>query len=221
MKTLITFILSACIISLVSAQVEVREQSMESSLGHQNAFAMDHRGADQKMVTKIFEKAFKEYGKVKKNKKAKEYNCLQCSVPGFSNPVNVYFKITKGKGTASSYVFYDDGTQFVSSENSPEEAQRIINDLTYIGHDVSRAVIKKELEAEEDNLKDRNKEQEKLEKKNKNLHEDIEEYKKKIAEAEKAIEKNLQEQEDKKMEIEKQARVIEQVTDKLNNVGKG
>jgi len=219
MKLLFTVFLSFLVLGTLSAQVT--ERSMELSLGHQNAFMMEHIGANKKTVNKILEKAIKEYGKVKKNKKAKEWNCLQCRVPGMTTPANVYFKIAEGKALTTSYVFYDDGTQFISSENSPEIAQRIKQDLTYVGYDIERAVISKEVEKEEDNLKDRNKEQEKLEKKNKDLHEDIEKYKKKIEEAEAAIEKNLQEQEDKKMEIEKQSKVVSEATERLNNVGKG
>jgi len=218
MKTLIT--LFSTVFLFTQLQAQISEDAVTLSLGEQNAFVVEHPGANKKMVTKIMEKALKEYGKVKRNKKAKEWNCLQCSVPGISGETNVYFKIREGKGMITSYVAYDDGTQFISSANSPEAADRISKQLTFVGYDVTRAVISNELKNEEKSLKDRNKEQEKLEKKNKDLHNDIADYEKKIKEAEAAIEKNLQEQEDKKMEIEKQINVVEEVTDRLNNVGK-
>lgn len=218
MKQLISIMMFAFIAATALAQVS--ETSSALSLGNQNAFVIEHDGADRKMVNKILENAIKDYGKVKRNKKAKEWNCLQCDVPGISAPTNVYFKIEEGKGMTTSYVFYDDGTKFVSSDNSPEAADRIKQNLTLVMHDVTRAVISNELKDEEGVLKDKNKEQEKLEKKNKDLHEDIEKYKKKIQEAEAEIEKNLQAQEDKKMEIEKQGQVIDKVTERLNSVGK-
>ncbi len=219
MKHLLT--LMSCLFFAASGFGQVEERAADLSLGSQNAFIIEHDGADKKMVNKILENAVKEYGKVKRNKKAKEWNCLQCTVPGLSSPANVYFKIEEGKGMATSYLFVDDGTKFITSENAPDVAERIMKNLTNVGYDVTRAVISNELKDEENNLKDRNKEQEKLEKKNKELHEDIEKYKEKIAEAEKNIEKNLQDQEDKKMEIEKQNRVVEEVTNRLNSVGKG
>lgn len=219
MKHLLTLL--GCLLFAATSFGQVQEREATLSLGSQNAFVTEHDGADRKMVNKILENAVKEYGKVKRNKKAKEWNCMQCTVPGLSGPANVYFKIEEGKGMATSYLFIDDGTQFISSENNPEVAERISKNLTNVGFDVTRAVIGNELKDEEKNLKDRNKEQEKLEKKNKDLHNDIEKYKEKIAEAEKNIEKNLQEQEDKKMEIEKQNRTVEEVTTRLNNVGKG
>jgi len=200
---------------------QVSERASEISLGSQNAFVTEHPGASKKMVTKILENAIKEFGKVKRNKKAKEWNCLQCDVPGISGPANVYFTIEEAKGMTRSYVFFDDGTQFISSDNNSDLAANLKKKLTMVGYDVTRAVISNELDDEEGNLKDRNKELSKLEKKNKDLHNDIEKYKKKISEAEAEIEKNLHSQEDKKMEIEKQSRLVEEVTEKLNAVGKG
>ena len=218
MKMLFTLILIFSTSLCLDAQVAERVHPL--SLGNQVAFTMDHEGANKKTVQKYLEKAIKEYGKVKRNKKAKEWNCLQCNVPGISGPANVYFKVEEGKGMATSYVFFDDGTQFVSSENSGELAAEISKSLQQVSYDITRHVIGEELDGEEDSLKDRNKELGKLEKKNKELHEEIEKCKKKISEAEAGIEKNLQQQEDKQMEIEKQKSVVEEVTTRLNAVGK-
>ncbi len=213
-----TFVITLLLTAQLTGQVQEGKSAL--SLGEHNCFLTIHKGADKKMVEKAVENSVKEYGKVKRNRKANEWNCLQCTVPGMAGLTNVYFKVEEGKGQIESYVFFDDGLQFISSENNPEATKAVTQSLKYIEYDVTRQVITKELDSEEDNLKDRNKEQKKLEDKNKDLHGDIEEYKKKISEAEKEIEKNLQEQEDKKMEIEKQSRVIQDVTDRLNNVGK-
>jgi len=207
-------------LSFANAYGQIEEGSGQLSLGTQNAFIIEHDGASKKTVKKILENAIKEYGKVKYNRKAKEWNCLQCNVPGVSGPSNVYFKVEEGRNQSTSYVYVDNGSQFINSENDEAAAARITSSLTSVMHDITRSVISKELEDEEDNLNDRNKEQEKLEKKNKDLHNDIEKYKQKIKDAEKAIERNLEEQEDKKMEIEKQSRVVEEVVTRLNNVGK-
>jgi len=214
--TLLTFVSLGCS-NLIG---QVTETMYPLSLGEQNAFVMEHKGADAKTVNKILEDAIKEYGKVKRNKKAKEWSCLQCEVPGISKPTNVYFKIDEGKGMTTSYTYFDDGTKFISSKNAPEIAERLKKSLKHVSYDVTRDVISEELKDEEKNLEKQNKEKEKLERKNEDLHEDIEDYRKKIAEAEKNIEKNLQEQEDKKMEIEQQARKVGDVTDRLNAVGK-
>ena len=60
----------------------------------------------------------------------------------------------------------------------------------------------------------------KLQKKNQNLHKDIEKAKELIIKKEKEIEDNLKSQEEKKAEIEGQREKIQQTTVKLTNVGK-
>ncbi len=60
----------------------------------------------------------------------------------------------------------------------------------------------------------------KLEKKNSKLHSDIEKFKEKIKKAEAAIEENLVAQDEKRIEIAQQKKVIEEVIERLNKVGK-
>lgn len=204
----------------IGLNAQMFESKQELSVGLQNSYAMDYPNADKKMVEKALENAVKEHGKVKKNRKAKEWNCQECKIPTISsNPLNVYYKVEEGKGQTTSYLFFDDGGKFLSSDNGAAQAD-IERFSMNIYHDVERMVIGKELENEEDQLKDFNKDFEKLEKKNKDLHNDIEEYKEKIRKAEKAIEQNLQEQEDKNIEIEQQKNKVGAVTEKLNNVGR-
>lgn len=234
MKYLFTLIIAlGCLISLQAqeaseveetgdtADASVSENNGTMSLGEQPAFIIEHPDAGRKMTSKIVTKSLKDYGKVKRNKKAKEWSCLQCKVPGISSPTDVYVKFQEGKALTTTYLFYDDGTKFISSDNDPEAAIAIQKELTYIGYDVTRGVISKELDMEEDRLKDRNKEQEKLEKEKKKLLENIEKWTQQIADAEKRIEENLGEQETKKGEIEEQAKVVDVVKERLNRVGKG
>ena len=136
---------------------QVFESKQELSVGLQNAYALDHPNADKKMVEEALENAIKEYGKVKRNKKAKEWYCQECKIPTISsNPMNIYYKIEEGKGQITSYLFFDDGGQFLSSDNGTAEAdiERFNMNIFY---DVKRMVISKELEDQEDQLKDYNK----------------------------------------------------------------
>ncbi|NNE26990.1 MAG: hypothetical protein HKN09_09125 [Saprospiraceae bacterium] len=219
MKGILTLLIAVISIS-VYGQVEETKHLL--SFGHQNGYVIEHDGADEKMVYKFLEDHYKKYGKVKRNKKAGEWSCESCQIGVISSsPMDVYFKVKEGKGLTSSYHFFDEGTQFISSENSADASKKINNFLTNVFYEVKRDVIKMELEEEEKILKDFEKDLSKLEKKNKDLHEDIEDYKKKIIEAEEDIEKNLEEQADMKMSIEKQTRNVSEITKKLNNVGKG
>ena len=151
------FILAFAFLMTTHLIGQVSEHKTALSLGEHNAFVLEHPGADKKMVSKTLEKTFKEYGKVKRNKKAKEWSCLQCDVPGIGQ-TNIYFKVEEGKGQVTSFVFCDDGTQFVNSENNQEAAAAISKSLKYVGYDVEKQVISKELDREENSVKDRNKE---------------------------------------------------------------
>ena len=220
MKLTTTLIFMILIMFGLDAQVS--EMAYTMSLGKQNAYIMDHEGADSKTVSKIIENTLKDYGKVKKNKKAKQWECLECQVSLVSSSaMNIYFMVESGKDMTSSYFFFDDGEKFVSSENDEELSKSIDDFLTDIGYEVKRAVIREELEDEEKTMKNLEKDLSKLEKKNEDLHSDIEDYKEKIHKAEKNIEKNLEEQVDKRMEIKKQAEHVKEVTKKLNSVGRG
>lgn len=205
---------------LMSLTGQVTEMESQMSLGNQNAFVMEHENADKKDVQKILEKAIKEFGKVKRNKKADEWYCEECEVPGLPGNTKVYFQVEEGKNMTTSYVYFDNANSFIDSESNASSAADLSKRLQHVGYDVQKHVIGEELKDQENTLKDRNKDLEKLEKKNKNLHEDIEKYRKKIAEAEADIEKNLQSQEDSKIEIEQQKNAVEEVTTRLNAVGK-
>lgn len=219
MKSFYTLVFS--ILICLSLDAQVFESNQDLSVGTQNAYAMDHPDAEKKMVEKALDEVIKEYGKVKRNRKAKEWNCSECNVPSISSsPISIYYKVEEGKGQVTSYLFFDDGSQFLTKSNSDKSAaiEKINMDVF---HNVKRKVINKDLENQEDNLKSFNKDLSKLEKKNNDLHNDIEEYKEKIRKAEKEIEQNLQSQEDKKIEIEQQKNKVSEVTEKLNNVGRG
>lgn len=219
MKSIITLIFSFILIGTSFGQNSERKASI--SLGDQNAFVVEHPGAEKKMVEKALEAEIKKFGKVKRNKKAKEWACMQCKASSISSsPVDIYYKVEEGKGQVTSLIFISDGTQFINSDNDSGAANAIQEIHTNIMYDVEKRIITKQLENEEGNLKDYQKDLSKLEKKNKKLHEDIEEYKEKILKAEADIEQNLLDQEDKKLQIEQQETKVGQVTDLLNNVGK-
>jgi len=219
MKSLLTlsFLL---IIQLGSAQIN--EKAMSISVGEYNAFVQAHEGANRKMVEKAMDKIFKKYGKVKRNRKAKEWTCMNCNIPAVSsNPVNVYYKIDVEDKTVHSYLFVDDGSDFISSESHSAAAQTIKEIQTKAGFEVEKMVVTKELGNEEDTLKGFEKDLKKLEKRNNKLHENIEDYKNKILKAEAEIEQNLLDQESKISEIKSQRTTVESVSDKLKSIGKG
>ena len=201
------------------AQIDVSSSSM--SLGEKPAFVMDFENADKKLVEKKWKEHVKEYGKVEKNKKAKEWYTLQTTIPnmGGTTPVNLYFKLEEGKDMTRAFVFVDDGTKFIGNGDDKEDGVRTF--IQGYADSVNKEVAKKAMEKGEDELKDFNKKLSKLEDKNKDYHEDIEKYQKKIIEAEEDIEKNLKEQDDAKINIEMQKEKVEALIEAYNSIGRG
>lgn len=210
-----------CFIAASSfAQVSERAKSM--SLGANTAFSVTIDGADKKMTEKYWKKYLKEHGKVEHNKKAKEHYMEQVRIPAISGAslVNIFSKIEEGKDQSTLSLWIDNGSSFVSSDDTPKEAEGAEFFLRDFRIMLTKEVIMEELKDEEDKLKDLNKDLSKLEKKNKDLHKDIEKANEKIRKAEEGIENNLIEQDNKKAELEAQTEKVQEVTERLNSVGK-
>ena len=209
------FVLSFLTICLSAQTQEVKQQM---SLGIQNGISVNIPDADAKFIDKIWKKYTKDYGKLSKNKKAEE-EYIEAAVIQTINgksPMNIYTTTEKNQIVA----FFDDGTGFLNSTDYAKEFQSASEFMKEFGNEVTRELIRIELEKEEDILKKNNKEYEKLKKDNIDLHKDIENYKQKIKKAEADIVTNDKDQERSKAAIEAQTKIVETVQTKLNNVGK-
>lgn len=208
---------------IISNAQEVKEQNMTMSLGPQFAFYVEIDDTPKNVVEKEWENYLEEYfKKVKYNRKAKEYYTQNGSVPliNGNKDITIYSKIDEGKGQVTLYMWTDLGDAIVNPDDNASQTdgvRRFLSDFYIIA---KKRGITLEMEKEEDNLKDIEKNLSKLEKKNTDLHEDIEKYKEKIRQAESDIEENLKMQDDKRVEIEKQKKVIEAIVTRLNMVGK-
>ncbi len=220
MKYTLSLLLAAFL--CVSATAQVSESNKTMSLGPKPSFSIDIDGADKKMAENTWKDYLKEFGKVEKNKKAKEYYMTQVRVPLITGAglVNLFSTVEEGKNMSTVHLWVDNGSSFVSSDDDEEAAIGAIRFLKDYGNIVNKKVIGEELKEEEQSLKKLNKELSKLEKKNKDLHEDIEKAKEKIRKAEEDIVKNLAEQDEKRASIEAQTEKVSEVTKRLNNVGK-
>lgn len=226
MKFNTLMLISLFLIGQLDAQA-VFEEDMNMSLGTKNALYVDVEGADKKIAEKAIENLLKEYGKVKKNRKAKEYYAEGITIPaiGGAQPLDIFVKIDEMKSQSRLYMWVYDGSTFINSIDDADQvdgAESILKDFFVKAR---RLAIQKEVDHEEDNLKDREKELKKLEDKNKNLHKDIakwekeiEDRKRKIEQAKVDIEQNLVDQDEKAVEITEQKDVVRSTVEKMNNV---
>ena len=221
MKSLIILVMTALTLSLHAQEIMQMEKSM--SLGPQNAFYVEIDDTPEKVVEKEWKDYLKEYSKkVKYNRKAKEHYTegAKVAVINGTGELTLYSKIEEGKDQVTVYLWTDMGNGFVNTKDFSKQADgvdRFLRDFYILA---KKKGIQIELDEEEKELKGLEKDLEKLEKQNKDLHQDIEDYKEKIRRAEADIESNLKAQDDKRVEIENQKKVIEQVIERLNMVGK-
>jgi hypothetical protein len=201
---------------------EAKERKLSMSLGPQNAWFIEIEGADDNMAEKVFYEYIKSHGKMKYNKKAREHFLMSTAISSIngSSPLDIYAKFDDTKTMATAYVWVDMGGAFISSEEHAQQAKALKQWMYEYYLEVRKNVILNEIKEEEKKLSSLERDLKKLVDKNESLHKEIERARQKIAEAESDIEKNLDEQQNKNKEIEGQKDVLNQVNEKLNNLGK-
>lgn len=220
-KLILLFTLFVGSFTLVSAQ-QINEDMKSMSLGKQTGFQIDIDGADEDMTEDVWKDYIKDFGKGKRNKKAREYYAIGARVPliNGANNVDVYIRFDERVNMTTATLWVDLGEGFVNSNEHPNEAQGAEEFLTNFYLEVKKESIGKELKDQEKVMGKMEKELRKLEKKNTGYHKDIEKAKEKIEKAEKNIEQNLIDQEDQRITIEQQKKVIEEIIERLNNLGR-
>jgi len=222
MKKLIFTAVAALMMTITVVAQSVSEGKMSMSLGSQTGYTVDIDGADEKITENVFKKFMKDYGKVKKNKKAGEYygEAMKLPMVAGSDEVNLYVKFDERVDLTTVTAWVDLGGAFVNGDEHPKEAQGMESFLSELYVEVKKAAIEAEMKDAEKELKKMDKSLSKLEDKNKGYHKDIEKAKEKIEQAEKNIEQNLKDQEDARVMIAKQKEVVEEIIGRLNSVGK-
>jgi len=153
--TLMTLLLA--MVSLVSAQnVESIEKTM--SLGKQVGVYVEVEGGEKDRIKDLWEDYMKDYGKTKRNKKAKEYYSEEARIPmiSSSNKVSLYAKFEEGRNVATAYMWAMVDGEFVDDS---EGLQNFVQDYYII---VRKDVINKEIEEQEKLLKNLDKDMGKL-----------------------------------------------------------
>jgi hypothetical protein len=221
-KTFIPFIIGLfCAFSAQAQSNPVYETDRNMSFGTRPAFRMEFSNADAGLV----EDMWKDYAKrtysakLKKDKKSGEWTATGLTSSMISsNPFSIYSTIDKNGNGAALTIWYDAGSYFLNRRDNNGATEETVRSLRTFYFDVRRAIIQKEITAEEDRLKDMESRQKKLAKENDKLRKDIEEYKAKIRKAEEEIVTNEKTQETNVADMEGQRRLIESVRQRLNNV---
>jgi hypothetical protein len=204
------------------AQSQVLEETRVMSTGSQPALTILLPGANTKFVESEWKEYVKPYGKVTRIKSAKETVLADVQVLdiGGVNRLNIYNLAEEVSGGSKMVVWFDLGTGFISSEAYPREYVAAVKFLKDFAAKVKVDQITLELEEQEKLLDKAENSLTKLQRENESLHKIIEDSKKRIAQAEEDIKKNLNDQEVAQRELGAQQEAVKTVQKKLDECKK-
>ncbi len=199
----------------------IREGERPMSQGSKNALTIDIPKTSAKFAEKLWKDYVKQFkGETKKDRKTDEWftdNAMIGNIGG-ANTVDLYAQFSESNDATTLGMWIDLGGAYVGSKEYADKyaaAEKIMTDFALT---VQREQTKMHLDEQNDALKKLEKQQRNLEKDNQGLHDDIENWKKRITKAEADIETNLKNQEDAKLKIEAQKKLVEEVQKKLNSM---
>lgn len=221
-QTFLILLTNIVILSGISVHSQdIIEQKTTMSKGLHNAFYMELYGASKKDAEKLWRDYLKPFTK-KVNSKKGEFVTEDASIPliNGSSALTMYARFNEGVNLTTLYVWTDLGGVYLNSEDHPSQHTGLQRFMFDFFNNVQKEVILEMLEDEENNLKNLEKDLEKLSKKNDGFYKDIRDAQEKIKLAEMNIQQNLKEQEDMYEIIKKQKQKIEKIIQMVNNVGK-
>lgn len=196
----------------------VAQEDIATAKGISNSLSTEVENVSRKDTEKIWKNLIKKYdGKTKKGKNNSWYT-EKVSAPqiGESGTVKMYMKIDEKDRVATTTFLVSKDGEYINHADNPSEAEEVEAIYREFIYELKKKSYANESKNEEDDLRDLNKDLEKLEKNNKKYHEEIVKAKKKIAEMESKITQNLEDQEAKKVEIAEQKAQVEKVLEKIS-----
>ena len=191
--------------------------------GTHNAFIYSVEGLEEKEtedVLKNYLKDFKSHRNPKYSRRDKEFFVDDMEITALSaNTVDVYAHIESRDDLRHDIiVWFDLGGAYLNSQDHAEAA-RYLEDSWFpaLGQMIYNRTVELELEAEEDKLKDLNKDFDRLQKEQRKLEDLIEDYKEKIKEAEQDLKDNAAAQQEIEKVIKEQQEVVKSVEKKKKN----
>ncbi len=223
MKPLVMFFAFLFFATSGKLHAQVFERLKEMSLGVNNAISLEITMADEKLVAEVWKNYMKDFydAKVKWDRKTKEYLAEDASIAaiGLGNTVDVYATMEeKGDNTIINTWFGLGGGAFLSSREHAgryEEAEKL---LLRFALEVAREKTRQELEGEKGELRQLQKELERLKAANDRYHKEIERAQEAIKKAEADIVQNAKDQEAMLGKIAEQEKAIQAVEKRLNEL---
>lgn len=217
-KILFTALLAVPMALSAQKKIEVHESSENLGGGSHPALTVIAYVKDGDKLLKAFKEKMKDFGAKVSTKKELFADDAEWKAFG-PNAFDAYAKVEEVKGEGFKLIVgVDMGGAWMSPGQHGEQNRLFKNMLKELAVKASKDEVEDEVKAQEKILEKQMDQQKNLESKNKDLHQDIENYKKKISEAESDIKTNEQDQTKKKEEIEKQKEAVKVVKEKLSKI---
>jgi len=219
MKALLTFV-GMIIIFSQSAFGQILERESKMSLGVQTSNEVVLNDISPKDALKLWKEYFKEYGKIKRNKKADEYYSTGVRINRIYNVSNidVYVRFEEKGSNSIMLLWVDLGMAFVNSKDYPMENRGVLDLIDKFRISTKKYVIQEEADIEETALNKMKKDLIRLEKNNVKLHDAIIKYEEKIVLAKDDIITNVANQDEKRIEIDRQLDLLKEIQIRLESI---
>ena len=214
------FTLFMITVATVSAQtkVEVKEVVAPLSMGERTGYEVSLGDKSEKDVIKALKIWVNDIQKkVAVDETGKhEFKATNITAPTLSeNPSNIYFLFTSEKDELIVTGFFEVNGAFVSSTTNPDKVKACETLMQKFAYRIEKITIEEKVNAERKILEQRNDEQTSLEKKNKQLNDQITEWEESIKKAKTDLEANAKNQETKKAEIATQQKKLDEIQTEL------
>ena len=213
-------LLSALLFSFITwgQKISVHEQSEDLGKGKNNALVVTIYGADESDVEKAWKSLMKDYGAKVSNSKGIYFAQNAVIKDMGDKPIDIYARFDIKKGEIDLVVSFDLGGAFLSATQHPDKykiAEKLMHDFAVT---TTADAISEKQKVQQKALDKLTGQEKDLEKENKNLNGDIEDYQNRIKKDQDAIVKNKDEQAKKQTEISNQTKVVDDLAKQAKEV---
>lgn len=201
---------------LAQNTVSVSEENINFSVGSKNSIVVNIPHSNIDFVEKAIKKELKDWDG-KYNSSKNEFTSVQAKLKEMGDkPFDVYAKIISSGDNIKVAFAIDLGGAFLSSDQHASQFKEMREIIRKFALQTAKDCVEEEYKAESRKLENLEKDQKDLEKEKESLLNSIDEYRKRITEAEKKIEENMTNQSTKKSEISNQSQKVKEIEKKKN-----
>lgn len=201
---------------------QINECTNVMSAGSQPCFSFTLEGASERMASNAFQSFVRsEYRtRVRRDRRADEFVASGVNVMSIdaTNELNIFGKFNEAGGAVSVTVWFQMGNDFLSTEKYPTKREGLFLFMENLKTEIRKAKIEEILSEQENELNALERQLRRLKRDKDGYEKDIRDAEKKIEESRANIQKNLEEQKETEVTIQRQRDHIEQTRRQLREL---